>query len=53
MSRVDVYRGYAADCVRLASSASSAAAKALLLEMAERWQRLAERIEKDRQSGKE
>jgi hypothetical protein len=46
MSRARLYRGYAADCVRLAGSASSARAKALFLEMAEKFHRLAERTEK-------
>jgi hypothetical protein len=53
MSRADLYRGYAVDCVRLAPSAGSVTAKALLLEMAERWHRLAEHTEKASGSGRD
>jgi hypothetical protein len=40
------YRGHAADCVRLAQQSANAADKALLLEMANNWIDLAERVKK-------
>lgn len=36
------YRGYAAECLRIAQGTLDAVHKAHLLEMAEAWQRLAE-----------
>jgi hypothetical protein len=44
MSRADEYRDYAARCVRLAQKTENPADKAMLLQMAETWRRLAERI---------
>jgi hypothetical protein len=41
----DGYRKCAADCVWLAQKIQDSADKALLLEMAEAWRRLAERAE--------
>jgi hypothetical protein len=46
MSKAAVYRRYAADCLRLARSASDPDDKALLIEMAAGWQRLADRVER-------
>jgi hypothetical protein len=46
MSTAEMYRRHAADCLQLAQSASSPADRALLMEMAVLWQRLAERAEK-------
>ena len=43
MSRVELYRSYAAECVRLARQSTNPTDKAQLLEMAERWIRMAER----------
>jgi hypothetical protein len=45
MSWAERYRGHAADCVRLAHQTASPTDKAMLLQMAERWVRLAERAE--------
>ncbi len=45
MTRGEKYRHYAADCVRVAQEISSPADKALLLQMAETWVRLAERTD--------
>ena len=45
MSWAERYRGYAAECVRLAQLSGSPADKALLVEMAENWVRMAERAE--------
>jgi len=45
MSRTERYRGYAAECVRLAQLSRNPADKALLVEMADNWIRMAERAE--------
>ncbi len=45
MSKVENYRQYAAACVQLAQAASTPEDKALLLEMAVLWLRLAQRAE--------
>ena len=45
MNRVELYRSYAAECVRLARHSSNPTDKTLLLEMAESWIRMAERAE--------
>jgi hypothetical protein len=42
MSWAERYRGYAAECVRLAQHLPDPADKALLVEMAEKWIRMAE-----------
>jgi hypothetical protein len=47
MSRAEQYRRYAAECLRLANASEDAREKAMLLQMAEQWHRLAERAEKD------
>jgi hypothetical protein len=46
MSLADRYREFAAECVRVAQQSSNPDEKALLLEMAEAWRRLAERAGK-------
>jgi hypothetical protein len=43
MSIADTYRRHAADCVRLAQLVTKIEDKAVLLEMARIWHRLAER----------
>ena len=43
MGRVELYRSYAAECVRLARQSTNPTDQALLLEMAENWIRMAER----------
>jgi hypothetical protein len=45
MGKVEQYRHYAAECLRLAQQTSVAAEKDTLLGMAEAWRRLAERAE--------
>jgi len=45
MAKADEYRRYASECVRLAQHTSGTAEKALLLQMAETWRRLAERAD--------
>jgi hypothetical protein len=45
MSLADQYRRHAAECVRLAQLINDPAEKALLLQMAETWKRVAERAE--------
>lgn len=47
MSLTEEYRGYAAECVRLAMVRENADDKALLLQMAEQWRELAERLKKE------
>jgi hypothetical protein len=46
MSRATEYRGYAAQCIRVARQTEKPEDKALLLEMAEKWRELADKIEK-------
>jgi hypothetical protein len=45
MSDAERYRRHAADCIRVAAVISSSSEKALLIQMAETWLRLAERAE--------
>jgi hypothetical protein len=49
MAKPEDYRRYAAECLRLAQEFRGQSEAALLLEMAERWRRLAE--EAERQGG--
>ena len=46
MSLADRYRFFAAECVRAAQETANAKDKALLLEMADVWRRLAEQARK-------
>jgi hypothetical protein len=46
MSLRDRYRQFAAECVRVAQQSPNPQDKALLLEMADMWRRLAERADK-------
>jgi hypothetical protein len=43
--RVEAYRRYAAECVRLAQIISNPTEKSVLLQMAETWRRLASETE--------
>jgi hypothetical protein len=45
MSKVEHYRRYAAECLRLGQE-TSGLDRAMLIEMAERWRHLAERAER-------
>jgi hypothetical protein len=45
MNSIERYRRYAADCIKMAQSASSDGDKAHLLQMAETWRHLAELAE--------
>jgi len=49
MHRVAEYRHYAAECLRVAHQSNDPNDKSLLLEMAQRWRELADRVE--RQNG--
>jgi hypothetical protein len=49
MQRVEEYRRYAAECLRVAHQSNDSHDKSLLLEMAQRWRELADRVE--RQNG--
>jgi hypothetical protein len=44
---VERYRGYAAECLRLAEAVDDSSGKARLLQMAQAWRRLAEQHEKN------
>ena len=50
MTSADLYRRYAADCIRVAQQINNATDKATLLQMAEIWRNMAERIEKNQKS---
>ena len=45
MSRVDEYRRYAAECLRIAQETSDPDAKARLLNMAQKWRELGKKAE--------
>jgi hypothetical protein len=45
MPRAEEYRQYAAECLALAQTAKSSDQKAMLLEMAQAWKALAEKLE--------
>ena len=45
MSRVDEYRRYAAECLRIAQETCDPEAKARLLNMAQKWRELGEKAE--------
>ncbi len=45
MNRVELYRSYAAECVRLARQGTNPTDKTLLLEMADKWMRMAQSVE--------
>jgi hypothetical protein len=47
MGSVIRYRQYASECVRLAAEVEAAGSKALLLDMAQSWVRLADLAEKN------
>jgi hypothetical protein len=47
MARADEYRRHAAECLRVAQRVSDPNDKALLVQMAERWRELAEKVEKN------
>jgi len=47
MASNERYRHYAAECVRVAQQTTNPIDKALLLQMAESWLRLAERASKN------
>jgi hypothetical protein len=47
MPRVDEYRRYAAECLRIAQQISDPKEKGRLLDMAQKWRELAERAKRD------
>ena len=47
MARADEYRRHAAECLRVAQRVSDPNDKALLIQMAERWRELAEKVAKN------
>jgi hypothetical protein len=48
MARADDYARYAAECVRVAQKTPNARDKALLLDMAQRWRELAEKLQAEK-----
>jgi hypothetical protein len=48
MSLAEQYRQHADECIRLARAVEDSADKALLLQMAQAWRRLAERADAER-----
>jgi hypothetical protein len=46
------YRGYAAECLRLAQVTGDSAGKARLLQMAEAWRKLADEIPREEKDPK-
>lgn len=51
MGKAEQYRGYAAECIRLARQSREQQEKQTLLSMAAAWRRLAEHAERVRESG--
>ena len=51
MARADEYRRYAAECIRVAQTTGNPNDKKMMLEMAQKWRELAEKVE--RQNGAE
>ena len=52
MGRADEYRRYAAECVRVAQTTSNPNDKQMMLEMAQKWRELAEKVERKDQAAK-
>jgi hypothetical protein len=52
MARADEYRRYAAECVRVAQTTSNPNDKQMMLEMAQKWHELAEKVERKDQAAK-
>jgi hypothetical protein len=50
MARAEDYRRNAAECVRLAQQIASPSDKATLLQMAQKWRELAERVGRENES---
>jgi hypothetical protein len=53
MARADEYRRYAAECVRVAQTTSNPNDKQVMLEMAQKWHELAEKVERKDQAARE
>ena len=47
MARADEYRRHAAECLRVAQRVTDPNDKALLIQMAEKWRELAEKVEEN------
>ena len=47
MSRAEEYRWYAVECVRVAQQTQNPNDKAMLLDMARKWQELADKAERE------
>ena len=46
MARADEYRRYAAECIRVAQATNNPNDKQMMLEMAQKWRELAEKVER-------
>jgi hypothetical protein len=53
MARADEYRRYAAECVPVAQTTNNPNDKQMMLEMAQKWRELAEKVERKEQAAKE
>jgi hypothetical protein len=53
MARADEYRRYAAECVRVAQSTSNPNDKQMMLEMAQKWRELAEKVARQNEPRKD
>lgn len=51
MNKPDCYRQYALECLRLANDTNEPSTKAVLIDMAQAWIKLADRAQKNRQLG--
>ena len=49
MNKPDYYRQYALECLRLANDTHEPSTKAVLIDMAQAWIRLAEQAQRNRQ----
>ena len=47
MTRMELYRHYAAECIRIAQEVSDPAHRVTLIEMAQLWRNLLDRMEKE------
>ena len=51
MARVDEYRRYAAECIRVAQQSPDPSDKTILLDIAKKWRELAHKLEAEESGG--
>lgn len=51
MARVDEYRRYAAECIRVAQQSPDPSDKTILLDIAQKWRELAHKLEAEERRG--